>query len=246
MALIVSWASRTRGAAALVVTTMALVLTGCGPTITAPDVVGMRLDEAHQAFEKLEVDDFDDVDGVGDDRAIMWDANWVVIKQEPPAGTKGVDTGETIKLTVANEDDDDLLDLIPKDSPVAQDFAEDAAEEAAEAAAEKEEADAEAEAEEDPYSAYRGADGFVTRADYADAWPLTVDAGFLDCSESFGERSGAVVFRTLEGTEFALNGQAAHDYPEIRPIWANDPTYGKRSRVKMSTATLIDDALDLC
>ncbi len=227
-----------------------LALTGCGPTITAPNVVGLRLDDAHRAFEKLEVDDFDDVDGLENDREIMWDANWVVIKQEPAAGTEDIDTGETIELTVVNEDDDELLDSIPSNSPVAQEFAEEAAEDAAEAEAAAEEQAAEAEreaaAEADPFDEYRDDDGFVTRNDYGDAWPLTIDAGFLDCPKSFGVRNGAVVFRTLDGTEYALNGQAARDYPEIRPILADDPFYGRRSGIKMSTTLLIGDGLGLC
>lgn len=137
----------------------------------------MRLDEAHRTFEKLDVDEFDDIDGVEDNRDIIWDANWVVIEQEPAAGTKEVDTGEIIKLTVANEDDDELLDLIPEGSPVAEEFAAKRAAEAKEEAEEREEKEAQegAKANDDPYSEYRGKDGFVTRDDYGDAWPLTVD-----------------------------------------------------------------------
>ena len=96
----------------------------------------------------------------------------------------------------------------------------------------------------DPYEEYRGEEGFVTKADYGKDWPLKVGAGFLACPESFGDRLGAVIFRTLDGDEFALNGQAAHDYPPLRPIWANDREMGPG--VKKSTIELIDDALDLC
>lgn len=100
---------------------------------------------------------------------------------------------------------------------------------------------------EDPFADYRDQDGFASADDYGKDWPLKVPAGFLVCAESFGDRNGAVIFRTLDGDEYALNGQAAHDYPDIRPIWANDPTYGKNSGIKMSTMILlIDDALDLC
>lgn len=93
--------------------------TACGPTVTAPDVVGMRLDDAHRAFEKLGVDEFEDVDVIGDENTIFLDSNWVVVKQDPAAGTKEVDTGTTIKLQVGNEDDDEVLEMIPADSDFA-------------------------------------------------------------------------------------------------------------------------------
>lgn len=95
------------------------MLTGCGPTITAPDVVGMRLDAAHRAFEALGVENFEDTDIIGGEDAIFLDANWVVVEQSPPAGTAGVDTDTTIELGVGNEDDPEVLDVIPADSPFA-------------------------------------------------------------------------------------------------------------------------------
>ncbi|KQQ42134.1 hypothetical protein [Nocardioides sp. Leaf307] len=96
-------------------------------------------------------------------------------------------------------------------------------------------------AEEDPYEDFRDDEGFVTRDDYPSseyglAWPLTVPAGFLACPESFGEGAGSVTFITLNGDEYALNGQAQQDYPDIRPIT-------KRGQIVLP---LIDAALALC
>lgn len=122
-----------------------LALAGCGPTITAPDVVGMRLDAAHQAFEKLEVTEFEDKDGI-EDRSIFLDNGWVVLKQKPAAGTKDVGTGTTIELTVAKVGDKQIRDLLPADAPVIVEL------EKAEAAEERqqlEEAEAEAKAKAD-------------------------------------------------------------------------------------------------
>ena len=113
--------SRLRARLSLVAV-LALVVgfaSACGPTVTAPNVVGMRLDDAHRAFEALGVDEFEDVDVIGDENTIFLDSNWVVVKQDPAAGTKEVDTGTTIKLQVGNEDDDEVLELIPADSDFA-------------------------------------------------------------------------------------------------------------------------------
>lgn len=128
-----------------------LALTGCGPTITAPNVVGMRLDAAHQAFEKLEVTEFEDKDGL-EDRSIFLDNGWVVLKQRPAAGTKDVDTSTTIEMTVAKVGDKEIRDLLPANAPVivelekaeAKEEREQLEEAAAEAKAEAEEAAEEA------------------------------------------------------------------------------------------------------
>lgn len=83
----------------------------------------MRLDDAHRAFEALDVDGFDDVDVIGEEDSIFLDANWVVVRQDPAAGTKEEDTGATIKLEVGNEDDSEVLEMIPADSPFALEMA---------------------------------------------------------------------------------------------------------------------------
>ncbi len=103
-------------------------LTACGPTITMPNVVGMRLDDAHRALEKLDVDEFEDVDVLGKEDTIFLDRNWVVVSQNPAAGTAKVDTGTKVELSVGNQDDKEVLDRIPSDSPFALEQSEKAAE----------------------------------------------------------------------------------------------------------------------
>lgn len=133
------------------------LLAACGPTVTAPDVVGMRLDAAHRKFEALEVEGFDDKDVIGEEEEILWDSNWVVVKQTPAAGTKEMDTDTTVKLEVGNEDDKKVLSLIPSTSPFAREMAKKTAEKKAEAVekakadeADREAAEKKAEAEKKP------------------------------------------------------------------------------------------------
>lgn len=133
------------------------LLAACGSTVTMPDVVGMRLDDAHRALEKMGVENFEDVDVIGEEDSIFRDANWVVVAQDPPAGTAEVETGTTIELSVGNEDEEkEVLAAIPPDSPFAREFAAQAAEEEKdqeaqakkdEQEAEREEAEADREAE---------------------------------------------------------------------------------------------------
>ena len=116
---------------ALVLLLLAPLLTACGDTVRVPDVVGMRLDAAHRKFEALQVTQFEDKDVLGEEDTIFRDANWVVVKQSPAAGTPKMDTDTTIKLSVGNEDDAEVLDLIPKDSAFAVEVAEKQAKKAA-------------------------------------------------------------------------------------------------------------------
>lgn len=57
----------------------------------------------------------------------------------------------------------------------------------------------------------------VTRADFGDDWPLTVESGTLSC-----QPGRAVVFLAPDGTAYGVNGSAA-DYEDIDPIWAENP-----------------------
>jgi beta-lactam-binding protein with PASTA domain len=107
------------------------LLTACGPSVTLPNVVGMRLDDAHRAMEKIEVENFDDDDAI-EDRTIFLDSNWVVLEQSPAAGTKAVDTGTTVKLSVGNEDDEEVLQMLPDDAPFVVELAKQAADDKAE------------------------------------------------------------------------------------------------------------------
>lgn len=85
-----------------------------------------------------------------------------------------------------------------------------------------------------------GADpGKVTRADFGDSWPLTVESGTLRCDGSDGVGKAYIV--TSEGT-FALNGLAKSEYDDIDPIWAE----GDDGIPKKDIAPLIDAALELC
>jgi len=77
----------------------------------------------------------------------------------------------------------------------------------------------------------------ISRADYGDAWPLTVDSGTLTC-----EPGHAVVFRAPDGKEYGVNG-AAGDRPDIGPIWADDPT---GIAPKLDLSPLIEAGLALC
>jgi hypothetical protein len=140
--------SRSTGLFLVLLSGLALV-SGCGAEkVTLPDLVGLPLDEAHRALEKLGFEEFDDSDAF-DDRTIMLDANWVVVESEPAAGDSvGID--EIVAFHVGKRDERRAIELLPADSPVAQEFAaqeakereEQAAEEAA-AAADAAEAEAE-------------------------------------------------------------------------------------------------------
>ena len=54
----------------------------------------------------------------------------------------------------------------------------------------------------------------VTQEQFGDRWPLTVDAGEIECIDGF-----LLVFHYEDAT-YALNGAAiSRGYPEIDPIW---------------------------
>ena len=81
----------------------------------------------------------------------------------------------------------------------------------------------------------------VTRADFGDDWPLTVESGTLRC-EGGGAGIGAVVFVAPDGTEYGVNGLAS-DYTDIDAIWADDPS---GLVPKLSIGPLIEAGLELC
>ena len=92
------------------------VLAGCGPTLITPNVVGLSLDKAHQAFEALGIKEFDDKDAFEKRNAIV-DSNWAVLEQDPAAGTK-VDTDTKITLTIGKIGEDRTTTRLPEGSPV--------------------------------------------------------------------------------------------------------------------------------
>jgi hypothetical protein len=83
----------------------------------------------------------------------------------------------------------------------------------------------------------------VTKAEYGDAWPFSVDQGTLICESSSGGLLHSAVFRTGE-EEYALNAVAeGRGYPSVEPIWRNKPQY---PGVKTDLAPLVDRALQQC
>lgn len=84
----------------------------------------------------------------------------------------------------------------------------------------------------------------VSRENMGKRWPLKVDGGVLRCDGA--DRTGAVVFVTEDGTEYAVNGLAKSDdsLADIRPIWANDRELGMG--LKKDIGPLIDQGLTLC
>ena len=60
--------------------------------------------------------------------------------------------------------------------------------------------------------------GYVSRAEFGDAWPLTVGEGVLECDQS-RSALGAVVF-SAGGRRYGVNGTAKSlGFPAIDPIW---------------------------
>ena len=78
----------------------------------------------------------------------------------------------------------------------------------------------------------------VTRADFGDDWPLTVESGMLAC-----EGTDSITFRT-GGKTYAVNEAGASSFGEpIGPIWADDPIAGAG---KKDLSPLEDAGLKLC
>jgi len=87
----------------------------------------------------------------------------------------------------------------------------------------------------------------VSKQEFGDAWPLTVDEGILSCTGS--SRMGEVVL-IVNGKKYAVNGVAMSQkvngqkaYADVIEIQANDP---KIPGVKKSVGPLIDRGLKLC
>lgn len=81
----------------------------------------------------------------------------------------------------------------------------------------------------------------VSRSDFGDDWPLTVERGTLACEEP-----SAVIF-TTGGTTYAVNGMASGLADqrgweaEIDPIWAEGEAAPRKN-----IGPLIDRGLELC
>lgn len=87
------------------------------PTTTVPNVVGMRLDAAHEKLKEVALLTFTDADVIGPGRGVNLDHNWVVLSQLPAAGMTNVNTSTEMELAVGKIDDPEIRDRLPIDAP---------------------------------------------------------------------------------------------------------------------------------
>lgn len=82
--------------------------------------------------------------------------------------------------------------------------------------------------------------GLLVSSDYGDEWPLAVTYGRVRCGAS-----RTVTFIDPDGKIWAVNGTAQDltDYPELDPIWADDP---ELPGAKINIAPVLDRGLELC
>lgn len=82
----------------------------------------------------------------------------------------------------------------------------------------------------------------ITKADFGDAWPFTVDEGVLTGTGSGGV--GEVTF-TTNGVTYGVNGLAngTGKYAEIEAIWAANPSI---PGTKKDIGPIIKRGLELC
>jgi hypothetical protein len=59
-----------------------------GGGITVPDVVGQDHQLAQDTMQSAGLYLLDERDCTGQDRLLLWDRNWVVVEQDPPAGSQ--------------------------------------------------------------------------------------------------------------------------------------------------------------
>jgi len=82
----------------------------------------------------------------------------------------------------------------------------------------------------------------IRQEDYGDRWAFTVSDGILYCLDP-GDASPSVSFATDDET-YALNGNAKDlGYPDITPIWRNNPT---APSLKADLSPFIQQGLKLC
>lgn len=78
----------------------------------------------------------------------------------------------------------------------------------------------------------------VSRSEFGDSWPFTVEAGVVDCVDG-----QAAVFKA-EGKTYQLNGFArSRGYAPIDPIWKGNPDI---PGTKISIGEMIRIALGRC
>lgn len=73
--------------------------------------------------------------------------------------------------------------------------------------------------------------------DFGDDWPFTTDTGLLIC------RNRHMILFGTKGKVYALNGIAAGRYPQVHPIWRDNPAL---PGTKINVGPLIDRAQKLC
>ncbi len=70
--------------------------------ITVPDVVGENHQYAQDTMQAAGLYNLDERDATGEGRMLLWDRNWVVVSQDPPAGSE-VTEDTTITLSAKKE-----------------------------------------------------------------------------------------------------------------------------------------------
>jgi len=81
----------------------------------------------------------------------------------------------------------------------------------------------------------------VTREQFGNEWPLTVDSGDVECID------GLYVVFHHHGTAYALNGIAeSRGYPKIDPIWKDNEAFASMGiESKLNIQPLLDAGLEL-
>lgn len=86
--------------------------------------------------------------------------------------------------------------------------------------------------------------GYLSRARIGTArWPLTVSSGVVRCDDG-----SSVVFRS-NGVNYAVNGTAKTEHPELPPIeqiWRHESGQLGRLGLRVSISPVIDRGLQLC
>jgi hypothetical protein len=85
----------------------------------------------------------------------------------------------------------------------------------------------------------------VSREEFGERWPLTVDAGELECRQKGAGPAGRMVLFHAEGRTYAVNGTAiTHSgHPRIDPIWRDNPDI---PGTKIPITPLLNAGLKLC
>lgn len=89
--------------------------------------------------------------------------------------------------------------------------------------------------------------GLLVSSDFGDEWPLTVPYGVVKCQnrEIGGLELQVITFTDSTKKAWAVNGTArTHtDYPDIDPIWADDP---ELEGAKVNISPVIDAGMEIC